>query len=454
MNYGIIGGGILGMTIAHRLTQAGNQVTLMEAAPHLGGLADAWQVGDVTWDRHYHVTLLSDLHWRKLLGEIGLESGMKWVETKTGFYTDGELYSMSNNVEFLKFPPLGLIDKFRLGGTIFYASKVKNWQKLEQTPVADWLRKLSGKRTFEKIWLPLLRAKLGENYSKTSAAFIWATIARMYAARRTGLKKEMFGYVPGGYSKILKRFTSHLADEGVEIRTGFAPTRVTATPDGSTFVEGPNGSREQFDQVVLTTPSPVISKLCPDLTDDEHERHNGLQYQGIVCASAVLKKPLAQYYVTNITDDWVPFTAVIEMSTLVDREEFGGNSLVYLPKYVSPNDPLFEESDESIQERFVAALEKMYPHFSREDLISFKISRLRHVVSLSTLNYSASLPPMKTSLPGVFAVNSAQITNATLNVNDTVKLGEDAVRTLLLPGQAVRGRNSLSTIDHQPSTLP
>jgi protoporphyrinogen oxidase len=445
-HYGIIGGGILGMTIAHRLTQAGNQVTLMEAAPHLGGLADAWQVGDVTWDRHYHVTLLSDLHWRKLLGEIGLEGGMKWVETKTGFYTDGELYSMSNNIEFLKFPPLGLIDKFRLGGTIFYASKVKNWQKLEQVSVADWLRKLSGKRTFEKIWLPLLRAKLGENYSKTSAAFIWATIARMYAARRTGLKKEMFGYVPGGYSKILKQFTSHLADEGVEIRTGFAPTRVTATPDGSTFVEGPNGSHEQFDQVVLTTPSPVISKLCPDLTDDEHTRHNGLQYQGIVCASAVLKKPLAKYYVTNITDDWVPFTAVIEMSTLVDRQEFGGNSLVYLPKYVSPDDPLFEESDESIQERFVSALEKMYPHFSREDLVSFRVSRVRHVVSLSTLDYSASLPPMKTSLPGVFAVNSAQITNATLNVNDTVKLGEDAVRQLLLPRHDVRGEGQGSAM--------
>ena len=439
-HYGIIGGGILGMTMAHRLTQAGQQVTLMEAAPHLGGLADAWSVGDVTWDRHYHVTLLSDLHWRKLLGEMGLEGGMKWVETKTGFYTDGGLYSMSNNVEFLKFPPLGLIDKFRLGGTIFYASKVKNWQKLEQTPVADWLRKLSGKRTFEKIWLPLLRAKLGENYTKTSAAFIWATIARMYAARRTGLKKEMFGYVPGGYGAILKRYTGMLADEGVEIRTGFAPSRVTTTPDGSTFVEGPDGSREQFDQVVLTTPSPVISKLCPDLTDDEHKRHNGLQYQGIVCASAVLKKPLAKYYVTNITDDWVPFTAVIEMSALVDREEFGGNSLVYLPKYVSPDDPLFEESDESIQERFVSALEKMYPHFSREDLLAFRISRVRHVVSLSTLNYSQNLPPMKTSLPGVFAVNSAQITNGTLNVNDTVKLGEDAVRELLLPGQEVSGR--------------
>ena len=181
---------------------------------------------------------------------------------------------------------------------------------------------------------------------------------------------------------------------------------------------------ETFDRVVLTTPAPIISKACPDLTDDEHRRLNGLRYQGIVCASLLLKKPLAKYYVTNITDDWVPFTAVIEMTTLVDPAEFGGRTLVYLPKYVSPDDPLFEVSDADLRTSFIAALKKMYPHFEESDVEAFRVSRVRHVVALSTLNYSAQLPPMKTSLPGVFAVNSAHIVNGTLNVNETVKLAE------------------------------
>lgn len=430
--WGIVGGGVLGMTIAHRLAQSGHDVTLMESAPQLGGLADAWQLGDVTWDRHYHVTLLSDIHWRNILKELDLEDQMNWVETKTGFYTDGQLYSMSNNVEFLKFPPLSLIDKFRLGATIFYASKLKDWKTLEQIPVADWLRKLSGSRTFEKIWLPLLRAKLGENYTSTSAAFIWATIDRMYAARRTGLKKEMFGYMSGGYARILDAFTQQLIDEGVDVRVDSATKLVQPTGIGTVMVKAANHSRTEFDKVVMTMPSPLISKVCPGLSEYEHARHNGLQYQGIVCASALLKKPLADYYVTNITESCVPFTAVIEMSTLVDRSELGGHNLVYLPKYVAPDDPLFEESDESIQERFVSALEKMYPHFSRDDLLEFRVSRVRHVVSLTTLNYSNQLPPMQTSLPGVFAVNSAHIANGTLNVNETVKLAEDTVSSLLL----------------------
>ena len=37
--------------------------------------------------------------------------------------------------------------------------------------------------------LSLVGAKLGESYRETNAAFIWATIQRLYAARRTGLKR-------------------------------------------------------------------------------------------------------------------------------------------------------------------------------------------------------------------------------------------------------------------------
>lgn len=447
-HYGIIGGGVLGMTLAHRLTQAGQQVTLLEAAPHPGGMADAWQLGDITWDRHYHVTLLSDVHWRRLLAELDLEEEMNWVETRTGFYTDGRLYSMSSNIEFLKFPPLNLIDKLRLGATIFHASRLKDWKKLEQVPVADWLRKLSGRRTFEKIWLPLLRAKLGENYTETSAAFIWATIARMYAARRTGLKKEMFGYVSGGYARILDRWSRKLNDLGVDVRTNERTESVAVDRTGMRHVVTNRQRYDQFDRVVLTTPSPVISKVCPDLTDEEHARHQGLRYQGIVCASVLLKHPLADFYVTNITEDWVPFTAVIEMSALVDRAEFGGHSLIYLPKYVAPDDPLFDEADRDIRDRFLEALARMYPHFRREDVIDFRLSRVRNVVSLSTLRYSENLPPMKTSLAGVYAINSAHIVNGTLNVNETVRLAENAAQMLLQESSDCQRSGSAVAITH------
>jgi protoporphyrinogen oxidase len=437
-HWGIVGGGFLGMTLAHRLAQHGKKVTLFEGANYLGGLASAWNLGDVVWDRHYHVTLLSDTYLRSLMAELELEKEMEWVETKTGFYTDGKMYSMSNTLEFLRFPPLGLLDKLRLGGTIFYASRVKNWQKLEKIPVTEWLRRWSGSHTFEKIWLPLLRAKLGENYKRTSAAFIWACIARMYAARRTGLKKEMFGYVSGGYARVLERFAQALAEEKVDIKLGQPVKKVEPASDGKVGVELNNGQREIFDQVVLTIAAPLAARACPGLSVDEQDRLKNIQYQGIICASLLLKRSLANFYVTNITDAWVPFTAVIEMSALVDRKHFGGNALVYLPKYVIPEDPAFSLSDGEIEGQFIEALARMYPHFRPSDVVCFRVSRVKYVLALSTLNYSEGLPPMTSSIPGIHIINSAHICNGTLNVNETVQLAEKAARTLLsLPSRAV-----------------
>src|SRR5439155_13005709 len=135
-HFGVVGGGLLGLTLALRLAQRGYRVTLLEAADHVGGLADAWQLGEVTWDRHYHVTLLSDTHLRGLLRELGLDEQMQWRRTKTGFLVDGNLHSLSSVWEFLRFPPLGLIDKLRLGWTIRYASKVRDSRPPEDIPVA------------------------------------------------------------------------------------------------------------------------------------------------------------------------------------------------------------------------------------------------------------------------------------------------------------------------------
>ena len=153
--------------------------------------------------------------------------------------------------------------------------------------------------------------------------------------------------------------------------------------------------------------------------------HDGIRYHGIICASVLLKKPISKYYVTNITDAGCPFTAVIEMTALVDPQQLGGNHLIYLPKYVTPDDPAFDKTDEEIEHEFVSALDRMYPHFSKEDVQAFRISRVRHVFALPTLGYSERVPPIETNVANVFAVNSSHIVNGTLNVNETVKLGND-----------------------------
>jgi protoporphyrinogen oxidase len=428
---GIVGGGMLGLGLASQLAKSGHTVTVMEGAPMVGGLAAADDIGGVTWDRFYHVTLLSDSYLRALLDDIGLGDRLRWKTTRTGFYTGGRLVSMSSSLDFLRFPPLGLIGKARLGWTIFYASRITDPAPLEQITVVDWLTRLSGRDTVERIWLPLLRSKLGENYRQASAAFIWAIIARLYAARRSGLKREMFGYVEGGYDAVLTRLRSTLESRGIEIATGRPATEVRGDAAGSE-VRFADGAVRKFDAVILTVPCGRVAALCPQLTGAERDRLQRVVYQGVICPSLLLARPLADYYVTNITDTGIPFTGVIEMTALVDPAAFGGRSLVYLPRYLAQDDPTWKRTDDDLVAETVATLARMYPHFRQSDVLASRVARVREVHALSTIDYTRSLlPPLETSIDRVFVVNSAQIAQGTLNVNETLALASRQAEALI-----------------------
>ena len=425
--WGIVGGGVLGMTLALRLARTGHEVTLFEAGDELGGLAAPWMLGDVMWDRHYHVTLLSDRRTRDMYQSVGIGADeMRWVETKTGYYgPDSKLRSVSNTLEFLRLPGLSLVDKVRLGGTIVLGSKIRNGRSMERITAERWLRRWSGRSAFETFWKPLLRAKLGDAYPQVSAAFIWSTIQRLYAARRSGLKKEMFGYVPGGYARVCAGFRDSLAEAGVEVRLG-TPVQSVASDDRSLVVTH-SGTQQRFDRVVVTTAAPLSAKLCPELLPGERARLESVEYTGIVCLSLLLDQPLAPYYLTYITDPDTPFTAVVEMTSFIDPAELAGHSLVYLPKYASADDPLFRATEDEILQAFLPYLHQMYPGFSRDNVLAAKVSKVTQVFAITSLNYSDVAPSIATSVPGLLLAGSANLPFSTLNVNDTLSLVDDVL---------------------------
>jgi protoporphyrinogen oxidase len=445
---GIIGGGFLGQTLALRLLERGLRVTLLEASARLGGLADAWQVGEVVWDRHYHVTLLSDSHLRRLLAQLGLERDIQWARTRTGFYSGGRLHSLTSALDFLRFRPLRLHEKLRLAWTIHRASRIRDGLPLDDQSVERWLVRRSGRGVYEKIWLPLLKSKLGDAWQQTSAAFIWATINRLYAARRNGLAREMFGYVPGGYARVQERLAACLNEKGASVRVGCRVEEIAGVPGHMTvFTRG--GQRQVFDHVVVTLPPPVAAQLCPGLAPAEARQWTRVRMLGVVCLSLVLEKPLAGYYVTNITDEGFPFTGVIEMTALVDPQSFGGRTLVYLPKYVPSDDGLFDDTDESIFERFLAGLCRMY-HVKRDDVLAWRVSRARHVMAVPEVGYARRVPPVTTSVPGLSLVSSAQILNNTLNVNATIGWAETCAQRVLLAASATSHQPALLSVGRLP----
>jgi len=429
--WGIVGGGLLGMELGRRLAATGAEVTVFESDPEPGGLAMTWPIAGTRWDKHYHVILPTDTRVESLLEELGLGDDIIWEKSSTGLYAGGTLHSVSSTAEFLRLPSLRLVDKFRLGVTMLYASRVNNWERLEAISAEKWLSRWSGKRTYREFWRPLLRSKLGDNADKASAAFIWAIMKRLYRARTSGAKVEKLGFARGGYAQILDALSNAIAAAGVELLPGTRVESVKANESGGATVTISGGGQHHFDNVVITTAAPAITDIVEDLSDEERSKLDGILYQGIVCASLVFDRPLGGFYVTNITDDGFPFTGVIEMTALVDKATFGGKHLVFLPRYTTMDDEAWKWSDDDLIDRFMTSLRRMYPDLTNENLLEAKVSRVRHVLAVSTINHSRSIPPVWTSVPGVAVVSSAQILHGTLNVDETLGIIESALPQLL-----------------------
>ena len=100
----IVGGGVVGLTLALRWAEAGHRVTVCEGAAAPGGLAAPHLLGEFTWDRFYHVILESDRALTGLVESLGLADRIHWGTTRTGFYTDGRFHSLSSSWDFLRFP--------------------------------------------------------------------------------------------------------------------------------------------------------------------------------------------------------------------------------------------------------------------------------------------------------------------------------------------------------------
>jgi protoporphyrinogen oxidase len=438
---GIIGGGMMGLATAFYLAKAGMTVTVLEREREIGGLSRSQEViPGLNWDRFYHVILSTDDELLGFLAEMGLAVDVHFRETRTGFFTDGRLHSMSSTAEFLRFKPLSLWNKFRLGAGILYASRLNNLGRLEKTYAKAWLIRVFGRRNYEKLWDPLLRSKLGSAKTTASAAFIWACITRYYGTRHESAKKEMLGCVDGGYHSILERVRDRLLAHGVKILPEHGVVRLVPSPNGGISVQCVGGKEFDFERVVVTVPSPELIRLCPDIPQTFREDLEKVRYLSLVCATLLLRRSLSPFYVTNLTDPGFPFTGLIEATNILPRELLGERGLVYLPRYMPPDDDFMKKSDHEVLDVFFSGLKRIFPDFSAQDLIVSHVYRERYVQPIQDVGYLEKIPQMLTPLARIYLVNTTMISNSTLNNNEVIKLARK-MKDLLLDNERKTGED-------------
>jgi len=166
----IIGGGFTGLAAAWELTQRGFRVTVCEAEEEVGGLAGSFDVGGTRLEKFYHHWFTSDTHVIDLVNELGQSDRVLHRPTRTGMYYAHRFFRLSTPMDVLRFTPLSVQARIRLGLLALRARRVRHWKELEDLTAEEWLTRLGGREVYEIVWKPLLKGKFGSYASEISAS--------------------------------------------------------------------------------------------------------------------------------------------------------------------------------------------------------------------------------------------------------------------------------------------
>jgi len=371
---GIVGGGLLGMTIAYRLAKAGVRVTVYERGERLGGLAGTTVLGGRRVDRYYHAVLPTDNRVRALAAEVGLgDEHFRFRRLGVGFYHDARLASMSTPRELATFPGLRGRDRLRLAAFVARCRITHDAAGLEDTTLEDWVRRTAGNELWERLWRPLLESKFDGRYDDLPATYLWSRMRRT-AGTRDRAGREVMGWITGGYETLLERMAGAIRARGGDVRTS---TRVHAVPalGGRALGVVLERGLRTHDRVVTTQLRPVLDRILdPALAASLGADPN--RYLGVVCLVARVRRSVSPFYALNITDRRVPLTSIVETTHVVDPDHVGGH-LIYVPRYVDPSSADLERPADEIRREYLGHVRTIFPRFREEDVIAGEVARAR-----------------------------------------------------------------------------
>jgi len=434
MRVAILGGGIGGLSLAHFLAKARAgrwSIDIYERESHAGGLVKGFTHRGRQFDRHYHCLLVSDDAVRGLVRELDLEHLVRFKVSRMGFYDGRRFIPFNNPFDLIRFPLLTLIDKARLVAMLLYCQHMGQAADLHLKPLEQWLTRICGQRTFERIWVPLLRSKFDEDFDGIPATYLWSRMRRMKSTREQGGAVEKLGILKGGSSSLVQALIARLPSEGVRLLTG---TTVTALRDGGagTVLEGEGLEPQTYDLVLSTLPTPVHDRIAAPAGARALHRMPD-RYLGIIDVIVALDHPLTPYYTLNLLDSSVPFTGVIETTHLMDHEDHGGTHLVYLPRYTDSSGALYRRSDDELKQYFVQKMLEMFPKLEPRAIQGVYLFREPFVEPIHNLGGTFALFPenLTTSRPRVYLMNTGRLYPALHNCQSVIDLARRTADHLL-----------------------
>ncbi len=418
----VLGAGALGLTVAYRLAQRGDEVVVLEREPLPGGLAAGFEIEPGIWlDRFYHHLFQSDTNAIGLINELGLGDDLLWRRPLTVTLRDGTPHQLDSPVSLLRFSPLPVADRIRMGLWLAYLRTLRGPDRLESHTAADWIRRRMGARAYDVVWGPLLRGKFGDLAEEIAMPWFWA---------RVHDRTAQLGYLRGGFQRLYDRLAERITDAGGTLRLGTEVKEIRTDPSGGMRVETASGESLAVDRVVSTLAVRLTCRLAPELPDDYRSRHEWGTAYGAHCLVLALDRPLTGSYWMNVNDPAYPFMALVEHTNYMDRADYGGRHLVYLGNYRPMDDPLLRTPTPEVVAQFTPHLARINPAFRPEwvtDAWSFAAPFAQPIV---TADYRDHIPPFETPVPGLWVASMFQVYPHDRGQNYSIDLAERLVARL------------------------
>ena len=423
------------MAAAYELTKRGHYAEVFEQAPFLGGQASTFPVGGGQLERGYHHLFVSDVAITELIHELGLGDKLAWLESKVGLYHGGTIWDFGTPMDLMKFKPLSLLQRIRVGFWTFMLQKISNWRKFEGITARDWLVKHMGGQAYRVIWEPLLRGKFGDYYDQVSMTWIWGKIYLRVASRGKGMAKERLGYPMGSFGEVFDVLGEHVAQQGGDVHISAGVNRVLVEDNNATGLEVQlaDGETEpkHYDAVIATTPSYIFTSLVPDLPEDYQDKLVNVQYLSAVVVILILDRPLTGKYWISIADRDLPFVGIIEHTNMIDRSLYGGHHIVYLTNYPDRDSELYRKSAEELVAEFTPHLRQLNPDFDPSWILEYHHHKVDGAQPIIGTNYSQRIPDHRTPIKNLYLANTTQIYPEDRGTNYSVRMGRQVARMVL-----------------------
>jgi len=426
MKIAVIGAGHGGMAAAYDLNKAGHQVTLFEAAGHVGGLAFGFKEPNWDWsvEMFYHHWFQSDSDILGLMEEVGLRDQVIFPTPKTVMYYKEKFYALDSPLAALTFPGYSFFEMVRFGFVSVYLKYFASWKPLEKVTAHEWMLKYYGQKLYQTLWEPMLVGKFGDHYREVNMAWFWA---------RLKTRTTRLGTFKGGFQAFSDAFAAILRHGGINLRLSTPVRQIVPSTGGGLDLELESGS-EHFDRVLVTVSPGLLARMAPALPQNYLSGLLSLKSMGAVVLTLSLKHQLSRegYYWYNLPKTaGYPFLALVEHTNYLNPDYFGGEHIIYCGDYLDVTHENFSLSKEQLLEKFLPALARFNPAFEPGWVNKTWLYKTEYAQPIPLVNHSQHIPAIRTPLEGLYFASMSQVYPWDRGTNFAVQIGRQAARLML-----------------------